>query len=193
MWAIKRSGGYCLVQDPNHAEYPDMPLSVLENMEVDYCIPLNKMGETIKTIAELDSPKINTVPPEVVKEAEIAEKVVTTIENVAQVAHKALYACPDCGGGLWTVNNDAIKRYRCHIGHSYSESDLLLKQSHALEATLWVALRMMEERRTLLTKIGEEETAKGLTRIGHSHKQRASDLEIHIEKLKELLYSAKKD
>jgi chemotaxis response regulator CheB len=26
MWAIKRSGGTCVVQDPNEAEYPEMPL-----------------------------------------------------------------------------------------------------------------------------------------------------------------------
>lgn len=40
MLAIKRSGGTCIVQDPNEAEYSDMPLSVLNNIEVDYCIPL---------------------------------------------------------------------------------------------------------------------------------------------------------
>ena len=32
MLTIKRSGGTCIVQDPNEAEYPDMPLSVLNNM-----------------------------------------------------------------------------------------------------------------------------------------------------------------
>ena len=42
MMAIKQSGGHCIVQDPNEAEYPDMPLSVLETMGVDYCIPLKK-------------------------------------------------------------------------------------------------------------------------------------------------------
>lgn len=45
MLAIKRSGGTCIVQDPNEAEYPDMPLSVLNNMEVDYSIGLANMGE----------------------------------------------------------------------------------------------------------------------------------------------------
>lgn len=105
------------------------------------------------------------VPKEVLKEAAIAEKVVTRIDNVAEVGHKAFYACPDCGGGLWNVDNETIKRYRCHVGHSYTENDLVLKQAESLEATLWVALRMMEERRTLLSKISEDETSKGLIRI----------------------------
>src|SRR5437763_2723940 len=44
MWAIKRSGGSLIVQDPNEAEYPDMPISVLNRMEVDYCVRLGEMG-----------------------------------------------------------------------------------------------------------------------------------------------------
>jgi DNA-binding TFAR19-related protein (PDSD5 family) len=51
----------------------------------------------------------------------------------------------------------------------------------------------MEERRSLLMKLSEEDIKKGLNRIGLSHKQRAADLEEHIEKLKEVLYSAQKD
>ncbi|HEX8277783.1 MAG TPA: chemotaxis protein CheB [Segetibacter sp.] len=192
MSAIKRSGGYCIVQDPNQAEYPDMPLSVLEHMEVDYCVPLNKMGETIKTIIENDIPKNNSVPEEVVKEAEITEKVVTRIENLEEIGPHSQYACPDCGGGLHYVNNATITRYRCHVGHTYTESDLVIKQSESLEATLWVALRMMEERRSLLARISEDESKKGLSRIAESNKRRAADLEKHIETLKEILFSSKK-
>jgi two-component system chemotaxis response regulator CheB len=194
MSAIKRSGGYCIVQDPNEAEYPDMPLSVLENMEVDYCVSLSKMGGTIKEILEKHIPENITTPPEILKEAEIAEKAATRMDSVAEIGTHSFIACPDCGGGLWNVDNkDAIKRYRCHVGHVYSENDLLIKQAESLEATLWIALRMMEERRSLLTRLGEEDLRKGLTRIGNSHKKRASDLEHHIEKLKELLFAAKKD
>ena len=40
MWAINRTGGTLVVQDPNEAEYPDMPLAVLNRMEADYCITL---------------------------------------------------------------------------------------------------------------------------------------------------------
>ncbi|MDB5250103.1 MAG: hypothetical protein JWQ40_4497 [Segetibacter sp.] len=194
MSAIKRSGGYCIVQDPNQAEYPDMPLSVLESMEVDFCVPLNKMGATIKGILEKELPEQNTVPAEVVKEAEIAAKVVTSIDNVAKLSTShSVYACPDCGGGLWNLEDDAIKRYRCHIGHSYTEKDLLVKQGESLEATLWIALRMMEERRSLLMKLSEDDTGKGLSRLALSHRQRAMDLEKHIQKLKEVLFLTKKD
>ncbi len=69
----------------------------------------------------------------------------------------------------------------------------MLKQGQGIEATLWIALRMMEERRMLLNKLSEKETNKGLSKLGLSHNQRGLELEGHIEKLKELLFSAKQD
>src|SRR5688572_12763233 len=38
MMAIKRSGGSCIVQLPEEAKYPDMPLSVLQNLKADYTV-----------------------------------------------------------------------------------------------------------------------------------------------------------
>lgn len=104
-----------------------------------------------------------------------------------------MYQCPDCGGGLWHIVKDKNIRYRCHIGHSYTEKDLVLKQSQSIEATLSVALRMMEERKVLLKKISEKETNKGLSKLGLSHNQRALELEGHIDQLKELLFLTRKD
>ena len=52
---------------------------------------------------------------------------------------------------------------------------------------------MMEERQTLLTKISDDENRRGLTRMGNIHLERASELEAHIEKLKELVYATRKD
>lgn len=103
MWAIKRSGGHCIVQDPNEAEYPDMPLSVLESMEVDNCVSLSKMGETIKTIIadNKNEDGTQTLPNEVLKEAEIAEKVATGIETCHRLELRqfcpALIAAADYG------------------------------------------------------------------------------------------------
>lgn len=193
MSAIKRNNGYCIVQDPNEAEYPDMPLSVLEMLEVDYCVSLNKIGEAVSAIIKNAKPENLPPEPQVLKEAEIAEKNITSIDAVSQLGVKALYSCPDCGGGLWHVDADNLKKYRCHVGHSYSQDDLLIKQSESLEATMWIALRMMEERRMLLDKISEEESRKGFIRMANLHKVRGEDLKVHIDKLKEILYQTQKD
>lgn len=91
MSAIKRNGGTCIVQDPNQAEYPDMPLNVLESMEVDYCVPLNKIGETIKEITNKAEVKSVIIKDDVKREAEIAEKVVTRIDAVVQIGEQIIY------------------------------------------------------------------------------------------------------
>lgn len=190
MLAIKRSGGTCIVQDPSEAEYPDMPLSVIQNMEVDYCIPLSKMGAAIFLTTQTE-PLEMTAPADVIIESEIAERVVIDYENVKQLGEKSIYACPDCGGGLWNINekNGKADRYRCHIGHSYSEKDLAVKQVEVLESTLWIALRMMEERRNLLRKMENSVRKNGSNRIDLGYRDKGEELQLHVDRMKEILYA----
>ncbi len=193
MDAIKRSGGTCIVQDPNEAEYPDMPLSVLNSMEVDYCLPLVKMGEVIFDITQIEREE-KPAPPDVMIESEIAERVVVDYDNVRKIAEKSIFACPDCGGGLWYIENGSgnVNRYRCHIGHSYSERDLLSKQSEILESTLWTALRIMEERRNLLKKMEEDADKKGWARMAAGHREKKDELQASVDNLKEVLFATQK-
>ncbi len=190
MLAIKRSGGICMVQDPNEAEYPDMPLSVLNNMEVDHCILLHQMGETIFEITQTNPEEI-AAPQDVILESEIAERVVVDYEHVKQLGEKSIYACPDCGGGLWDIpkQNGKSDRYRCHIGHSYSEKDLVVKQGEILESTLWIALRIMEERGNLLKKMEDDNNKKGLSRMAASYREKGEDIQFHVDKMKQILFA----
>jgi len=190
MMAIKRSGGITIVQDPNEAEYSDMPLSVVDNMKVDYCISLASMGEAIVSILKTTPRKI-PAPADVVIESKIAERVVVDYDNVRKIGEKSIFACPDCGGGLWSINKDNGKpdRYRCHIGHSYSEKDLVVKQGEILESTLWIALRIMEERRNLLKKMEDDNRRKGLTRISTNYRQKGKEIQFHVDKMKEILFA----
>jgi len=192
MNAIKQSGGYTIVQDPNEAEYPDMPLSVLETMEADYCTSLKKMGDAISQITKNAKVKGVTPPTVVTLESKLSERAATSIEKVSQLGNKSIYACPDCGGGLWQIDKPSI-HYRCHIGHSYTEKDLLYKQSESIEHTLWVSVRMMEERRLLLLKNATSYNEKGLQKLSEQYSERAEQMQTHILKLKELLFKINKD
>ena len=90
------------------------------------------------------------------------------------------------------MKDDGIDRYRCHVGHVYTERDLFVKQGEGLEATLWVALRMMEERSMLLEKMAGDERKKGLNSLASSKEERKADLQQHIDNLKEILFTEHK-
>jgi len=187
MDAIKKCGGICIVQDPNEAEFPDMPLAVLDQVSVDFNVSLSEMWAVISSIVVIP-PLRNHIPPlEVVAEAEIAERTATSIKNVKELGEKSLFSCPDCGGGLWQVRNSSISRYRCHIGHSYNETELATKQTQSIEATLWVALRMMEERYVLLQKMATSEAGKGYKTVANQYAERMEETKFHINELKKIL------
>ena len=189
MWAIKRSGGACIVQDPNQAEYPDMPLSVINNMDVDFVSELGLIGGLLTELTSFgqDSEAPVQAPQEVILESQIAEKTAVGIDAVEQIADKSVFACPDCGGNLWAVKGDVINRYRCHIGHAYTEQDLVVKQAETASATLWVALRMMEERKHLLRKLEVDYAQKGYTSLSMDHLERKEEMQQHIDTLKIIL------
>ena len=63
--------------------------------------------------------------------------------------------CPECSGALWELRDGEVLRYRCRIGHSYSEDAMVVAQGTALEAALWAALEMLEERAEFLRRMAE--------------------------------------
>lgn len=191
MIAIQKCGGTTIVQDPNEAQYPDMPVSVLNNINVDYCLPLQQFGFIIMDVIANKEFKNIPVPPQIEAESAISEKMISGIEAVEDIGRRTNYGCPDCGGGIWEIKENKHTRYRCQIGHSYSEIDFLKTQSEKLEGTLWVALRLMEERYNFLNKVGREEKANGLNKMSSAHFDRASELKIHIDELKTLLVNLK--
>ncbi len=193
MDAIKRSGGTCIVQEPSEAEYPDMPLSVLDHIDVDHCVTLDKMGDIILKITQTETLE-KPVPEDVIIESQIAERVIIDYENIKKLGEKSIFACPDCGGGMWYIENGGkVNRYRCHIGHAYTEKDLVVKQNEKLESTLWMALRIMEERRNLLMKMENDSNSRGLSKGAATHKKKKEEIQIHVDNLKEILFATQKN
>lgn len=194
MQFIKSCGGVCMVQDPAEAEYPDLPKAVLDHVPVDYCTGLRRIGILLQEKTRGPAPAPARVPPHLAREAEIAERVATGIDNVSQLGGQhSVYSCPQCGGGLWELNENGNIRFRCHTGHQYSATDLLESKRRELENAFWVALRVLEERRSLLLKMADEEGGKGWQRSSQHKQDRAAELEQHIRRIKEVLFDATND
>jgi two-component system chemotaxis response regulator CheB len=189
MRSIKRCGGLSIVQDPNEADYPDMPLSVLNSMEVDFVSSLTKMGSLLTSIVDNGNDMTEVeVPHDIKTEAEIDVRVSTRIDNISQF-EKIDINCPDCGGGLYMTQKEAPAHFRCHVGHSFSERELLIRVSEVMENTFWTSLRMMEEKKALLMKLYTKDVERGYKITSERHLSLAKEMEVHIENLKQILYT----
>jgi two-component system chemotaxis response regulator CheB len=189
MSAIKRSGGVCIVQEPDEAEFDDMPRSVLNSINVDYRALINDMGYIINEVISQPQKDLLPIPDDVKIEAEITERMISSIHEMEKIGNHSNFTCPDCGGGLWKIKNETPARFRCHTGHVYTENALIEKQNEALEESLWVSVRILEERRNLFLNIAAREQEQHTGDAGFGYRQRAEQLSVHIERLKKLLVS----
>jgi two-component system, chemotaxis family, protein-glutamate methylesterase/glutaminase len=103
--AIKKCGGVTVVQDPKDAAYPEMPQSALNNLKVDHCVPLSKMGLLLERLVQEPPGKSRPIPDDIRTEAEIAERVLSDIAQVNTLGSQVPYNCPTAGAffGKWTT------------------------------------------------------------------------------------------
>ena len=183
--AIQKCGGVIVVQDPNDAAFPEMPQNALNNADVDYCVPAAAMGPLLDRLAREHPGKNKPVPADVRMEAEIAERVLGGgIAELDRLGSTAPYNCPTCGGVLWEMDSQDVQRYRCHTGHSFTSSALLLSQWERIEETLWTALRMFEERKNLLNASAKR------TKSGQDlYSEYAREADVHIERIRSILFA----
>lgn len=182
--AIKRCGGVTAVQDPKDAAYPGMPQSALDNLDVDYCVPIAEMGALLATVVAKPHGKRKSIPSDIRTEAEIAERVLSDVGQVDGLGRQVPYSRPSCGGVLWEMGRARGKRYRCHTGHSFTAQTLLASQSEKIEEVLWISLRMFEERRNLLTSMARTATRGHVKR---TTLQRLGETRGHIDRIRGLL------
>jgi two-component system chemotaxis response regulator CheB len=188
MKVVQRCGGICIVQDPADADYPDMPQNALNQLEPEYCLPVIEMGGLLYQLMEREIPQLKTIPEDILIEANIAKRVLSDLPSVNALGEQVPFNCPGCGGVLWMVDNGISMRYRCHTGHAYTAAALLAEQTKKIEETMWVALRMFEERRNLLTTMAEQQSGAA----GRSALERANESDVHIGRIKAILMSADK-
>jgi len=65
---------------------------------------------------------------------------------------------------------------------------LVVKQAETASTTLWVALRMMEERKHLLKKMEMDSSKKGYKSLSSRNVEKQDEMGRHIETLKKILF-----
>lgn len=152
--AIKQRGGIAIAQDPEEALYAGMPLSAIENVDVDYILKVADISNTLIDLASEPIEESTTpVPPQMEMEAEIAQFDLDTMQATQRPGTPSAFACPECSGVLWELQEGKLIRFRCRTGHAYSINSLLAEQNDGLEVALWSALRALEEKAALTERM----------------------------------------
>ena len=97
------------------------------------------------------------------------------------------FSCPDCNGVLWAIQDGGMQRFRCRVGHAWSPESLLTRQSEALEAALWIALRSLEERAALAWRLAEPARRRGHTITATRFEEQATEAQQAARVVRELL------
>lgn len=64
--------------------------------------------------------------------------------------------CPDCGGPLWEMRKDSVRRFQCHVGHAFLAESFLESQAEEIEHLLWSTLRVLKERAMIASQMANE-------------------------------------
>src|SRR5215204_1431612 len=157
LWAVKRLGGMAVVQDPDEAYMPSMPLSALGQVEVDYTLPVAEMASLLMRLASTSVAEQGgyEVPEELNIEVGIAKEERGVNKEIFRLGTPSIYACPECHGTLLQLKENGRARFRCHTGHAFSADSLLSEITEKVEASLWNSIRAIDESVMLLRHMAE--------------------------------------
>jgi len=197
MRAVQQRGGITIVQDPLEAPFPSMPMSVMQEIKVDYSLPLREIAPLLNELSHeaVDEEVRYPVRDDVEIESRIAEQKMEADELIASVERLGKISkltCPDCHGALWEITDQDILRYRCHVGHAFTAEALNEGQSQMLEAALWSAVRALEEKMMLAQRIVDRARKANHHRVAIMFERRAREAEENSSLLRQLLLSGEK-
>lgn len=178
LMAIKARGGRAIVQDPDEALYPAMPLSAMAHVEADAVLPIARMAAWIlehgppadgaqKEQATMTSQESGDDPRLAVVEESGPPR--------SAVGDGTRYTCPDCGGVLFERHEGNLERFQCSVGHVFSIESLSSAQAEALESALWAAVRSLEDRAALLRRLAARARNQGQGRSAGTFERQATD------------------
>jgi two-component system chemotaxis response regulator CheB len=190
--AIKACGGTAIVQHPLDAHADEMPLAALEAVQADNVAPASDLGRVLSEIAGSDAGETVPPPDNLVLEVEIAGGARLGSHALRTIADPSALSCPDCYGVLSEVRGEQPLRFRCQIGHAYT-ADVLAARSVEVSEAMRIALRIMEERVTLVTRMAQDARSSGRTAVAELYEARAEEYARYADVLRQAALASLRD
>jgi two-component system, chemotaxis family, protein-glutamate methylesterase/glutaminase len=182
--SIKRHGGITIVEDPDEANFPDMPRSAIDHVGVNYVL---SQAALAPLLTELIS------KPELLPDPRNAEAGVVPVQPPADPQEflqnaPQYFSCPECGGVLVPHWDGNYIHYVCEVKHTYSPLSLVGRQNEVLERALWSALRGLEEKARLTQQVAKRSQAEGNIEAAERFAEKAREAEQHALVLRRLIF-----
>lgn len=184
--AVRACGGEALVQDPSEAAFADMPDMALREVEGARALTLEDLSRELRRLAVTEAPPAPSVPPELELEARIVGDGSNFVAALGMPDQITLYTCPECGGPL-AEQHDRPMRFRCVVGHGFTVGSLQEGMRRQTESSLWVAIRLLQQRSTLSRALSDKEREKGRSYGAQTYGSRADEAATHADVLRRLL------
>jgi len=176
LWEVKRRGGIAIAQNPDEAEFPGMPSSAAQHVEVDYCVGIKEMGGLVTRLVT-----------ELAAQAPASRQVVGEKIMSYSAAKPVALICPDCGGAMQKEAIGTFIQYRCHIGHVFARDDMAAAQLDSLERSFGSSLRLLKERIELCRDAAAHAEAGGKDKEAEFWGTAAEESESRVRSLTDLL------
>ena len=127
LWEIGKRGGVTIVQDPDEAQFPSMPLNALNDAVVHHILTVSEIGSTLSRL--------------------VKEEVVSTMQgsesSSREIKRFSGFTCPECRGPLY--ENGHPSEFRCRVGHILSLKTLFDEHTSTQERKLYEAVVALDE------------------------------------------------
>ena len=176
---IKQHGGLAVVQSLETALYQGMPQSAIDHVPVDHVLSPSAISLLLAELVSESAERVKVVPmAEDLDSTEQPDEFALT-DRHKQPGVPSTMTCPECHGTLWEVKDEELVRFRCRVGHAYSDEALLIHQGEQLEAALWTALRALEEHSALGRRLAARANNRGHTHSASAFTEQAMTAEHH--------------
>jgi two-component system chemotaxis response regulator CheB len=187
--AIKRHGGIAVVQDPATADYPGMPTSAIETVEVDHVLPLTLIPQLLTDLAH--QPVEEKEEEEVAVPDDPSDRLANLDVGGGNAAEgyglPSGVTCPECHGTLYDRRDEAGIGFICRVGHAYSPESLVAAKSEEIDSALWAAVRALEESAALSRRLQRRMEDIGKGGMERRYAERANDAERYADVLRKIL------
>lgn len=147
--AIAQRGGACVVQSFEEALHDSMPRAAVAAVPASRVVEMASMPVVLQELVRGPAAEAPKAPALMEVETAMADMDAGAMHAERRPGRPSGFACPDCHGALFEINDGPILRFRCRVGHAWSPESLAAQQAADLESALWMALRNLEEKAAL--------------------------------------------